>query len=72
MLFSCLYLLIGVKVLMPRLQNYKAVSYHWTTHKPRGLSANDTYMARVCDEKAKQLGALDASEKSQDIAQKKG
>lgn len=59
---------MNVKELNSSLQNYKTVYYHWTTHKPRGLSANDTYMARVCDEKAKHLGALDPSEKSQDTA----
>ncbi|KAI1122187.1 transcriptional coactivator/pterin dehydratase [Nemania abortiva] len=35
---------------------YKLVNVHWTTHKPRGLSANDTEMARWCHEQAVLLG----------------
>ena len=39
---------------------YKTVQYYWTTHKPLGLSAKDTQMARFCDEKAVHLGHVDA------------
>ncbi|KAN0078984.1 Transcriptional coactivator/pterin dehydratase [Elaphomyces granulatus] len=29
------------------------VTVHWTTHFPRGLSSKDTFMARYCDEQAR-------------------
>ena len=39
-------------------QSYKEVWYHWTTHRPQGLSAKDVKMARLCDEKAQLLGCV--------------
>ncbi|CAD6592927.1 MAG: hypothetical protein ASARMPRED_006844 [Alectoria sarmentosa] len=63
-------LLIGVETKVhnhhPELRNsYKSVFYHWTTHKPRGLSSKDVHMARLCEEKANLLGYLTGSENEQ-------
>lgn len=60
-------LLIGVETKLynhhPDLRNsYKSVFYHWTTHKPRGLSSKDIHMARLCDDKANLLGHSTGSE----------
>ncbi|KKZ58441.1 hypothetical protein EMCG_00931 [[Emmonsia] crescens] len=41
---------------------FRSVDIHWTTHSPPGLSAKDTLMAKYCDEQAKMLGAVDASQ----------
>ncbi|CAD6593355.1 MAG: hypothetical protein ASARMPREDX12_007103 [Alectoria sarmentosa] len=46
-------------------QSYKSVFYHWTTHKPRGLSSKDIRMARLCEEKANLLGYLTGGENEQ-------
>lgn len=63
-------LLIGVEIKLhnhhPDLRNtYKSVFYHWTTHRPRGLSSKDIQMARLCDEKADLLGHVTRSESEQ-------
>lgn len=57
--------IVNMLKILPCPQSHKSVYYHWTTHRPRGLSANDTYMARLCDEKAKQFGEIDASEEGE-------
>jgi 4a-hydroxytetrahydrobiopterin dehydratase len=35
---------------------------HWTTHHPRGLSDKDAFMARYCDERAKEIGTVDKTD----------
>ncbi|KAI1265430.1 transcriptional coactivator/pterin dehydratase, partial [Xylariaceae sp. FL1019] len=35
---------------------HKLVKLHWTTHRPRGISAKDTQMAMWCHEQALLLG----------------
>ncbi|KAK3371648.1 transcriptional coactivator/pterin dehydratase [Lasiosphaeria ovina] len=35
---------------------HKMVYLHWTTHRPRGLSAKDIQMARWCHDQAASLG----------------
>ncbi|KAF2258666.1 hypothetical protein CC78DRAFT_525900 [Lojkania enalia] len=39
-----------------------SLAVYWTTHKPGGLSAKDTFMARYCDDQAKLIGTVDQSE----------
>lgn len=39
-----------------------SVTYHWTTHVPRGLSQKDIVMAQYCDTQAQEIGCIDKSE----------
>lgn len=41
-------------------QVYNKVVIRWTTHNPLGLSHKDVEMAKFCDEKGLDLGALTA------------
>lgn len=38
---------------------YNKVFIRWTTHSPSGLSSKDVLMAQFCDDKAKDLGAVE-------------
>ncbi|KAK2760386.1 hypothetical protein FQN54_002456 [Arachnomyces sp. PD_36] len=38
---------------------YNEVKITWTTHRPRGLSEKDISMAKFCDEKAGEMGAME-------------
>ncbi|KAM5486469.1 putative 4a-hydroxytetrahydrobiopterin dehydratase [Microsporum audouinii] len=39
-----------------------SVHVHWTTHHPRGLSLQDTIMARYCDEQSSSIGTVEQNQ----------
>ncbi|KAF2167084.1 hypothetical protein M409DRAFT_22518 [Zasmidium cellare ATCC 36951] len=41
---------------------YNKTHIRWTTHAPEGLSGKDTYMARFCDEKAREFKEVEVAE----------
>jgi 4a-hydroxytetrahydrobiopterin dehydratase len=54
----CLDLFIGLEAKIDH-KTVGCVKVHWTTHKPPGLSEKDTFMARYCDDVAKEIGTVE-------------
>ncbi|KAF2476781.1 transcriptional coactivator/pterin dehydratase [Lindgomyces ingoldianus] len=44
------------------ITDFGSLTVYWTTHKPRGLSAKDTFMARYCDDQAQLIGTVGQSD----------
>ncbi|KAM5462269.1 putative 4a-hydroxytetrahydrobiopterin dehydratase [Microsporum ferrugineum] len=45
-----------------KCQKTGSVHVHWTTHHPRGLSLQDTIMARYCDEQSSSIGTVEQNQ----------
>lgn len=45
-----------------KMQRFRSVHVHWTTHNPASLSSLDVMMAKFCEDQAKLVGDVNVDQ----------